>query len=233
MKRLFLLAAAALGSSIFFVPPASAVPVDPDGPVPYWSSVVPASDPPPRVTAKVVPAPLPKVTVVAGDTLTAIGARTHRTWEALASFNHIPNPNLIYVGDVLRIPPLSYTPPPIALPAPAPSPPPARYSVPVRTSYTPPAPPPVVSHAGGSGGGGFTGIWACIAQHESGGNAATNTGNGYEGLYQFAPSTWASLNTGYAHAYDAPASVQTAAAQRLQAEAGWGQWPTTSAMCGV
>lgn len=35
--------------------------------------------------------------------------------------------------------------------------------------------------------------WDAIAQCESGGNWAINTGNGYQGGVQFAPSTW----TGY------------------------------------
>ncbi len=43
---------------------------------------------------------------------------------------------------------------------------------------------------------------------ETGGNYQTNTGNGYYGAYQFSISTWNSLNTGYARADQAPASVQ-------------------------
>ena len=76
------------------------------------------------------------------------------------------------------------------------------------------------------------GVWACIRQHESGGNYATNTGNGYYGAYQFALSTWRALG-GTGLPSSAPPAVQDAMAQKLQAQSGWGQWPVTSRMCGV
>jgi len=43
---------------------------------------------------------------------------------------------------------------------------------------------------------------------ETRGNYQANTGNGYYGAYQFAASTWRSLNTGYENAHLAPPSVQ-------------------------
>jgi hypothetical protein len=74
-------------------------------------------------------------------------------------------------------------------------------------------------------------VWACIRFHESGGNYATNTGNGYYGAYQFSESTWLGVGgTGYPN--QAPPAVQDAMAQRLQQRSGWGQWSTYS-MCGV
>jgi peptidoglycan hydrolase-like protein with peptidoglycan-binding domain len=76
------------------------------------------------------------------------------------------------------------------------------------------------------------GVWACIRQHESGGNYATNTGNGYYGAYQFALSTWRALGGAGLPSSASPA-VQDAMAQKLQAQSGWGQWPVTSRMCGV
>jgi peptidoglycan hydrolase-like protein with peptidoglycan-binding domain len=76
------------------------------------------------------------------------------------------------------------------------------------------------------------GVWACIRQHESGGNYATNTGNGYYGAYQFALATWRALG-GSGLPSSAPPAVQDAMAQKLQAQSGWGQWPVTSRMCGV
>ena len=87
--------------------------------------------------------------------------------------------------------------------------------------------------AGGSASGGSTGttggevgddVWAKLAQCESGGNPATNTGNGFYGMYQFTLETWQALGgTGYP--YEADAATQTAMAKKLQAQAGWGQWP--------
>jgi LysM repeat protein len=241
MKRLFLLAAAALGGSFCFISTASAHPVDTEGNTPTRSYVVPASDPAPRVTAKAVrvPQPLPRVTVVSGDTLSDLGTRTHRTWEQLASYNHIPNPNLIYVGQVLTVPLVTYVAGPVALPVPAPSyapayvsPPsvPVHYSAPTRT-YTPPAPRPVVSYSGGGGEGG--GTWACIAQHESGGNPATNTGNGYYGAFQDTIGSWQAAGGGPGLPSNYSYSQQLAVNQRIQAQQGWGAWPNTSRMCGM
>ena len=43
-------------------------------------------------------------TVKAGDTLSAIGARYGVPWKSIATLNNIKNPNLIYIGDVLKIP---------------------------------------------------------------------------------------------------------------------------------
>nr|PKY85905.1 transglycosylase [Actinomyces naeslundii] len=78
--------------------------------------------------------------------------------------------------------------------------------------------------AGATGGEVGDGVWAQLAQCESGGNPATNTGNGFYGMYQFTLETWQSLGgTGYPH--EADAATQTAMAKKLQAQAGWGQWP--------
>lgn len=76
-----------------------------------------------------------------------------------------------------------------------------------------------------SGGSGFQ---ACVIARESGGNPrAVNPSSGAGGLYQFLPSTWASL--GYASAYPggaqtAPVSVQNAAFWKLYGEAGTSPW---------
>ena len=87
--------------------------------------------------------------------------------------------------------------------------------------------------SGGSASGGSTGttgggvgddVWAKLAQCESGGKSETNTGNGFYGMYQFTLETWQALGgTGYPH--EADAATQTAMAKKLQAQAGWGQWP--------
>lgn len=52
------------------------------------------------------PAPAPSqgtYTVVSGDTLSGIAAYFHTTVAALAAINHIDNPNLIHVGQVLHL----------------------------------------------------------------------------------------------------------------------------------
>jgi hypothetical protein len=80
-----------------------------------------------------------------------------------------------------------------------------------------------------------SGVWACIAQHESGGNPGTNTGNGFYGMYQDTQSSWVS-GGGLAYAPSAnlaSAAAQTIVNERIQAQQGWGAWPVTSRMCGV
>ena len=69
------------------------------------------------VPPKVQP-PLERVTVNPGDTLSAIGTRTSRTWEQLVGYNQISNPDLIYAGQIIVIPPANY----VAAIAPTPSP---------------------------------------------------------------------------------------------------------------
>ena len=75
--------------------------------------------------------------------------------------------------------------------------------------------------------------FARLRQCESGGNYRANTGNGFYGAYQFTLQTWRSMGTGFAYPHHAPPAVQDDAAQRLQARAGWGQWPHCSRQLGL
>ena len=70
--------------------------------------------------------------------------------------------------------------------------------------------------------------WNQVAQCESGGNWAINTGNGYQGGLQFSPSTWAAHGgTQYAPTADqATREQQIAVAERVLASQGAGAWPT-------
>ena len=70
--------------------------------------------------------------------------------------------------------------------------------------------------------------WACIRQHESGGNYTEGGG----GAYQFELGTWAGLTGLNTPAQDSPPSVQDAAALKLFAERGWEPW-TTRYVCGL
>ena len=78
-------------------------------------------------------------------------------------------------------------------------------------------------------------VWDSIAQCESGGNWAINTGNGYQGGLQFSPSTWAGHGgTAYAPTADqATREQQIAVAERVQASQGWGAWPACTARLGI
>lgn len=78
-----------------------------------------------------------------------------------------------------------------------------------------------------------SGVWSCIAYHESGGNPATNTGNGFYGAFQFTLSTWQSAGGGPGLPSSYSYSTQLAVAERVQQQQGWGAWPNTSRMCGV
>ena len=58
------------------------------------------------------PAAFPRAYFVdIGDTLRNIGERFGVTWEQIAAYNNINNPNLIYAGVTIQIPPSNYVPP--------------------------------------------------------------------------------------------------------------------------
>lgn len=77
--------------------------------------------------------------------------------------------------------------------------------------------------------------WDRLAQCESGGNWATNTGNGYHGGLQFSPETWAAHGgQEFAPTADqATREQQIAVAERVLASQGWGAWPACSAQLGL
>ncbi|WP_104086507.1 transglycosylase family protein [Arthrobacter sp. GMC3] len=76
------------------------------------------------------------------------------------------------------------------------------------------------------------GTWDALAQCESGGNWAINTGNGYSGGLQFSASTWAAYG-GAGSPASASREQQIAVAERIQAGQGWGAWPACSAQLGL
>ena len=78
-------------------------------------------------------------------------------------------------------------------------------------------------------------VWDSIAQCESGGNWAINTGNGYQGGLQFNPQTWNAYGGGeYAASADqASREQQIAVAEKVQAAQGWGAWPSCTASLGL
>ncbi|WP_200305988.1 LysM peptidoglycan-binding domain-containing protein [Streptomyces adelaidensis] len=89
--------------------------------------------------------------------------------------------------------------------------------------------------AAGDAAAADSGVWDRIAKCESGGNWHINTGNGYYGGLQFAPSTWRAYGgTAYAATADkASKSQQIAIATKVQRAQGWGAWPTCSARAGA
>jgi hypothetical protein len=86
---------------------------------------------------------------------------------------------------------------------------------------------PAAVSPGSSGG-----IWYSLAQCESGGNWAINTGNGFYGGLQFTLSSWQAVGgSGYPH--QASAGEQISRGQALQAIQGWGAWPACAAKLGL
>lgn len=76
-------------------------------------------------------------------------------------------------------------------------------------------------------------VWTRLAQCESGGNPRAVSKSGkYRGAFQFSLSTWRSIGMS-GDPIDHPYSVQLAAAKRLQARSGWGQWPTCARRLGL
>jgi hypothetical protein len=86
--------------------------------------------------------------------------------------------------------------------------------------------------ASSSSSGVAGGVWAALRACESGGNYSTSTGNGFYGAYQFTQQTWNSVGMSGSPASASPAQ-QDAAAQKLQAQQGWGPWPACSAKLGL
>ncbi|WP_136609354.1 transglycosylase family protein [Sinomonas albida] len=77
-----------------------------------------------------------------------------------------------------------------------------------------------------------TSTWNALAQCESSGNWAANTGNGFYGGLQFTLSTW-QANGGTGMPNQASAAQQISVAERVLASQGWGAWPACSAKLGL
>ncbi|MFN2417332.1 MAG: transglycosylase family protein [Candidatus Limnocylindria bacterium] len=113
------------------------------------------------------------------------------------------------------------TPVPTPVPTPAPTPPPAPQA-------PEPAPQRVVTYDGDT-------VWDDLAQCESGGNWAINTGNGYYGGLQFDLSTWQAYGGAEFAAYphEATREEQIAVAERLRAARGFAPWPACRIKLGL
>ena len=74
--------------------------------------------------------------------------------------------------------------------------------------------------------------WDRLAQCESGGNWAANTGNGYYGGIQFNAATWRAYG-GKGMPHRASKTQQIAVAERTLAAQGWNAWPACSRKMGL
>ncbi len=74
--------------------------------------------------------------------------------------------------------------------------------------------------------------WDKLAQCESSGNWAIDSGNGFYGGLQFTQSTWSSFG-GTGQPQDASREQQIAVAENVLAGQGWGAWPACSSRLGL
>jgi phage tail protein X len=173
-----------------------------------------------------------------GDSLSSIAARAYgraAAWPVIYWRNRalVRWADIITAGQVLALPPLpAHIPAAPAQLAPQPAPPQAVSGVPSpgdtgQSAASAPAPAaPAAAETSGSGVN-----WYAVAQCESGGNWAINTGNGFSGGLQFTQSTWDAYGgAAYApSASQASASQQIAVANRVVAGQGIGAWPVCGA----
>ena len=115
----------------------------------------------------------------------------------------------------------------VAPPTTAAPPPPA----PAPPAPAPPAPAPPVATGGGYNDPNNPAAWDRLAQCESGGNWATNTGNGYYGGIQFSLGSWQSVG-GSGRPDQASRDTQIAMGQRLYNAGGWQHWPACTSALG-
>lgn len=171
------------------------------------------------------------VTVKSGDTLTKIAKHNKSTVRRIYYANKkVKNPDLIYTGQKLRIPGNKEKLKKRSLPVGD-----STASAVRVTAYQPVAHKVIVQNQPVHKT--FTGIasgsvWDRLAQCESGGNWAINTGNGFYGGLQFTLSSWqAAGGSGYPN--QASREEQIARAKILQSRQGWGAWPACAASLGL
>lgn len=165
------------------------------------------------------PKPPQKHLVAQGESLSTIAtAEQLESWRPLWNANtNLQNPDQINPGEELIVPEGPTTDRPL----------PPGYGEPVaaapvqQNTYQAPAQRRVVTGSAPNGD-----ILSRIRMRESGGNYATNTGNGYYGAYQYDVGTWNNYG-GYRYASDAPPAVQDAKAAETYAARGCSPWPNT------
>jgi LysM repeat protein len=175
-------------------------------------------------TEPVASLPIPEevVTVVGGDTLSAIANAHGVTVQRLFDANEqIANPDIINPNDQITIPvaerEIAHRDIPVTQPVTAVA---TTASVPrVRSTA-------VVTYSGDQT------VWDTIAACESGGNWAINTGNGYYGGLQFSLGSWWGVG-GEGYPSDATREEQIYRATLLQAKQGWGSWPACARKAGL
>ena len=173
-------------------------------------------------------------TVRPGDSLSAIAAHAYGTkadWPAVwwANRHQVANPNVIAVGQRLRLPASGRVPSWMARAATAAISAGSAPAASASAAQAGPAAPVQATSAAPAFSGGVN--WAGIAACESGGNWSANTGNGFYGGLQFTQQTWLANGGGQyaASANLASPAQQIAVAERVLASQGIGAWPVCGA----
>ncbi len=177
------------------------------------------------------------VEVVKGDSLSKIAKANESTYVRIYDANvEVKDPDVIYPGQKVRIPKADEQLVSRGMPAEAPAPKPAskvqakkpaakKQAAAPKKQATKPIASTAPAVANGS-------VWDRLAQCESGGNWAINTGNGYYGGLQFLPATWRGVGgTGLPHQNSREEQIKRA--EILLARSGWGQWPACAKKLGL
>ncbi|HAG97904.1 MAG TPA: hypothetical protein DCL75_03335 [Ktedonobacter sp.] len=171
--------------------------------------------------------------VVAGDTLSGIGYRYGKSWSGLASYNHIVNPNLIYVNQIVCIP-VHGANNTVSAQGQVTQKSATTYVAPQKvtqksvTTYVAPLPAPV---ANGSVAamiyqvfGGYGSAAINVARCESGLNPGAYNPSGAAGVFQIMPGTWAGTSEAGQSPYNAFTNIVAAHQIFVRDGYSWREW---------
>lgn len=162
--------------------------------------------------------------VVVGDTLSGIAHRYRTSWPALASHNHVSNPNLIYINQEICIPqrvPASNSAHVQQISTRTATVPLQRPTAPPPTQYHPGSIPDMINQVFGPYGPAAITVARC----ESGLNPNAYNSSSAAGLFQILyPSTWARTSQAANSPFDPMANIL--AAHEIFARDGysWREW---------
>ncbi len=155
------------------------------------------------------------IVVQPGQTLSGIAANAGESLASIEAANpQIPNPNLIYPGQVIQVGGAETD------GAPAPAPIPSQGDASNGTSAAVAAPAPAQASQVANPGS-FQG---CVIQQESGGNAQVMNSSGHYGLYQFDYSTWVANGGSPGDFGNASAAEQSSVFNQAYSSSGSAPW---------
>lgn len=155
-------------------------------------------------------------TVSAGDTLTGVGSRLGVSWPTLATYNHIVNPNLIFVGQALCIPRVG-----AAKSAPVQVPQNSGVNItPFIASASNGSVAAMINQTFGARASGAIAVATC----ESGLNPNAYNPSGAAGVFQIMPGTWAGTSQAGKSVYNAAANIAAAHEIFVRDGYSWREW---------